>query len=142
VHRLFGEQHWLGAKLNRLVTEELAPYCKGLETTVRIEGPDMLLEPDTAQTLSVALHELATNAAKYGALSVSEGRVHVQWSCSANDRLVLRWAEMGGPLVKPPTHEGFGTRVMKGMIEGHLKGRLRFDWREGLSCEITVPNVR
>jgi PAS domain S-box-containing protein len=143
VHRLFGEQHWLGAKLNRLVTEELAPYCKELATAVRVDGADMLLEPDIAQTVSVILHELATNAAKYGALSVSEGRVHVEWSRSADDRFIFRWTEMSGPSVKAPTREGFGTRVIKSMIEAQLKGTLRFDWRvEGFACEITIPNVR
>ena len=84
--------------------------------------------------------ELATNAAKYGALSVPEGHIQVEWSHSAEGRLVLRWTETGGPLVKPPTRTGFGTRVMRGMIRGQLKGAMRFDWRaEGLACEITLP---
>jgi two-component sensor histidine kinase len=86
------------------------------------------------------LHELATNAAKYGALSVPQGRVRVEWSRAADGRLVLRWTETGGPLVIPPTRQGFGTRVMDSMIRGQVKGDVYFDWRaEGLACEITLP---
>ena len=88
----------------------------------------------------MALHELATNAAKYGALSVPEGHVQVEWSHEPDGRLVFRWTEKGGPPVKPPTRRGFGTRVMENMIRGQLKGELRFDWRaEGLACEIVLP---
>jgi len=98
-----------------------------------------LLEPHTAQTIAVTLHELATNAAKYGALSVPKGRVQIGWSHAAG-RLLLRWTETGGPRTKPPTRLGFGTRVMEAMIRGQLRGAMRFDWRaEGLECEIAVP---
>ena len=87
----------------------------------------------------MTLHELATNAAKYGALSVPAGKVDVEWSRAAEGRLVLRWAETGGPPVKPPTRRGFGTRVMERMIRDQLKGEMRFDWRaEGLACELVL----
>ncbi len=93
-----------------------------------------------AQTIAVTLHELATNAAKYGALSVPDGHVQVEWWRASDGRLVLRWTETGGPPVKPPTRRGFGTRVMDRMIRDQLKGEIRFDWRaEGLVCEITLP---
>jgi two-component sensor histidine kinase len=99
-----------------------------------------LLEPSTAQTIAVTLHELATNAAKYGALSVPNGHVQVQWSRAADGRLVLRWTETGGPPARPPTRKGFGTRVIERMIHGQLKGEMRFDWpAEGLACEIALP---
>jgi two-component sensor histidine kinase len=108
------------------------------ETRVSIEGPEVLLEPNSAQAIAVTLHELATNAAKYGALSATEGQIEVKWSHTADGRLILRWTETGGPPVKTPTHQGFGGRVIKGMIE-QLKGRTRFDWRpEGLVCEIIL----
>jgi two-component sensor histidine kinase len=85
------------------------------------------------------LHELATNAAKYGALSVPAGKVQVEWSRDA-DELVFRWTETGGPLVKPSKHRGFGMRVMERMIRTQLNGKIRFDWRlEGLACEIVLP---
>jgi two-component sensor histidine kinase len=99
-----------------------------------------VLEPDLAQTLAVALHELATNAAKYGALSVPEGQVRFEWSRAADGRVELRWTEAGGPPVTPPTRTGFGTHVMEAMIRGHVGGDVRLDWRaEGLACEISIP---
>jgi two-component sensor histidine kinase len=130
----------MGAELHNLVTQELAPYFQDGETRARIDGPNLLLEPSAAQTIAVTLHELATNAAKYGALSVPKGRVQVEWSRAADGRLVLSWTETGGPLVKPPTRRGFGTRVMDGMIRRQLNGEMRFDWHaEGLACEIALP---
>lgn len=140
VRALFAQSRWSGAELRKLVTQELSPYCQDGETRVRIGGPDLLLEPNTAQTIAVTVHELATNAAKYGALSVPAGTVHVEWSPAADRRLVLRWTETGGPTVKPSTRRGFGTRVMESMIRGQLNGEMRFDWRpEGLACEIVLP---
>ena len=140
VHALFVQSRWAGAELHDLVTQELSPYCQDGETRVQIGGPNLLLEPHTAQTIAVTLHELATNAAKYGALSVPKGRVNIGWSRAADGRLVLRWTEMDGPPVKPPTRLGFGTRVMEAMIRGQLRGGMRFDWRaEGLACEIVLP---
>jgi two-component sensor histidine kinase len=105
---------------------------------VRIDGPQLLLEPDIAQAVAVTLHELATNAAKYGALSTANGHIDLKWSHEANGRLNLRWIETGGPTVEPPTRSGFGGRIIQQMI-AHLKGESRFDWRaEGLVCEITL----
>src|SRR5712691_11827379 len=126
VHRLFVESRWTGAEMHRLVEDELAAYSQDGETRVRLDGPNLLLEPNTAQAIAVTLHELATNAAKYGALSVPTGRVHVEWSRAADGRVVLRWAETGGAPVKPPTRRGFGMRVMESMIKGQLKGEMRF----------------
>ena len=139
VHALFVQSRWTGAELRNLATQELAPYYQDGEIRARIDGPGLLLEPDTAQTIAVALHELATNAAKYGALSVPNGNIQVEWSRVADGQIVLRWTETGGPAVKQPTREGFGTRVMGTMICQH-NGEMRFDWRaEGLACEITLP---
>jgi PAS domain S-box-containing protein len=140
VHTLFVQSRWAGAELHDLVTQELSPYCQDGETRVQIGGPNLLLEPHTAQTIAVTLHELATNAAKYGALSVPKGRVKVGWSRAADGRIVLRWTETDGPPVKPPARQGFGTRVMEAMVRGQLRGGMRFDWRaEGLACEIVLP---
>ncbi len=143
VHSLFVESRWMGAELRTLVTQELAAYWQEGDPRVRIGGPNLLLESDTAQVIAVTLHELATNAAKYGALSVPDGHVHVEWSRGAGELLILRWTETGGPPVKPPARTGFGTRVIDSIIRGQLKGQARFDWRaEGLACEIAVyvPN--
>ena len=138
VHTLFVESRWAGAELQSLVTQELSPYS-GERARVRIDGPPVMLEPNTAQTIAISLHELATNAAKYGSLSAADGRVEITWSRTADGRLSLRWIEAGGPTVTPPTHRGFGTRVMENMI-GQLRGEVRFDWcDQGLTCEIILP---
>jgi PAS domain S-box-containing protein len=139
VHTLFVESRWAGAELYRLVTQELSPYSGEREGRVRIDGPAVMLEPSTAQTTAISLHELATNAAKYGSLSAAGGHVEIAWSLTADGRLSLRWIELGGPTVTPPTHRGFGTRIMENMI-GQLRGEVRFDWRDqGLTCEIVLP---
>jgi two-component sensor histidine kinase len=98
--------------------------------------------PDVRQEnmLAISLHELATNAAKYGSLSAADGHVEIAWSRTADGRLSLRWVESGGPPVKPPTHRGFGTSIMENIIGGQLKGEVRFDWHDrGLTCEIALP---
>ncbi|WP_298255046.1 HWE histidine kinase domain-containing protein [Bradyrhizobium sp.] len=139
VHGLFVQSRWAGAELRGLVTQELSPYCGESEGRVRIDGPPIMLEPATAQTVAICLHELATNAAKYGSLSAARGRVEIAWSRTADGRLSLRWIEAGGPTVTPPTRRGFGTRVMENII-CQLKGEVHFDWHHhGLACEIAVP---
>jgi two-component sensor histidine kinase len=139
VHALFVETRWKGAELSSLARQELAPYLQENEGRAHVDGPQLLLEPNTAQAMAMTLHELATNAAKYGALSVDKGRVAVKWSLTANNRLILTWIEKGGPMVEKPTRQGFGTRVMERMIRGR-HGDLLLDWRaEGLTCEINLP---
>jgi PAS domain S-box-containing protein len=138
VHSLFVETRWIGAELSAIATQELAPYSETDETRVQIDGPQVLVEPNAAQAIAVALHELATNAAKYGALSVAKGQVDLKWSHEADERLILRWTEIGGPAVQAPARQGFGCRVVERMIE-QLRGKARFDWRpEGLICEIIL----
>jgi PAS domain S-box-containing protein len=136
VHSLFVESRWIGANLSTIAAQELGPYS--VQGRVDIEGPAILLEPNTAQAFAVSLHELATNAAKYGSLSENKGQVGLKWVHGADRELVLRWTETGGPPVEPPTHKGFGSRVIVGMIE-QLKGTVRFDWHPGgLACEISI----
>ena len=138
VHSLFVESRWIGADLSTVAAQELDPYLAKGEQRVRIAGPSVLLEPNAAQAFAVTLHELATNAAKYGSLSGSEGQVGLEWIHTADRQIVLHWTETGGPPVEPPTRKGFGSRVIVGMIE-QLKGTVRFDWRRtGLVCEIAV----
>jgi len=138
VHSLFVATRWIGAELSTIAGYELAPYSTSEDKRVRIDGPQVLLEPDIAQAVAVTLHELATNAAKYGALSTANGHIDLKWSHEANGRLNLRWIETGGPTVESPTRRGFGRRVIEQMI-AQLKGESRFDWyAEGLVCEITL----
>jgi PAS domain S-box-containing protein len=137
VHNLFVQSRWTGADLRSLVEQELSPYA-GSERK-RTEGPSVLLARDAAQTLAVALHELATNAAKYGALSRDEGCVDIAWSKTEDGSVVIRWMESGGPHVYTPSHGGFGTRVINNMIQA-VNGKVQFNWRaEGLECRIILP---
>ena len=139
VHSLFVATRWIGAELSALAGQELAPYSTSAGNRVRIDGPQVLLEPNTAQAVAVTLHELATNAVKYGALSTTNGHIDLKWSHEANGRLNLRWIETGGPTVQPPTRRGFGGRIIEQVI-AQLKGKTCFDWRaDGLVCEITLP---
>jgi PAS domain S-box-containing protein len=138
VHSLFVQTRWIGADLSTIATQELAPYSTNSRTRVRIDGPPVLLAPDAAQAVAVTLHELATNAAKYGALSAANGRVDLKWSQETDGGLHLLWKETDGPKVEEPSRKGFGGRVIEQMIAGR-SGKARFDWRvEGLVCEITL----
>jgi PAS domain S-box-containing protein len=140
VHTLFVGSRWAGAELTILAAQELAPYVGSEKPRVRIDGPEVLLRPAIAQAIAMTLHELATNAAKYGALSGARGHVDVTWSLTADGRLTLVWSETGGPPVTTPKRQGFGTRVIKQMIVGQLKGTMRLHWRaDGLVCEIALP---
>lgn len=106
----------------------------------QIEGPTVMLKPEVAQAIAVVLHELATNAAKYGALCGTEGQIRVEWSRAEDGQLMLRWIEAGGPPVNPPMRKGFGTHVMESMIRESVKGRVQLNWHaKGLACEIAVP---
>ena len=102
VAELFAETRWKGADLQNLVTQELLPFCQQEFSPCRIEGPSLMLEPSVAQAMAITLHEIATNATKYGALSAPDGRLRVEWSLTENNQLVLRWTETGGPPVEPP----------------------------------------
>jgi PAS domain S-box-containing protein len=139
VHTLFVESRWAGAELHTLVTQELLPYRGERKGRVRINGPAVMLEPNMAQMVAIFLHELATNAAKYGSLSTADGDVEIVWSRTADGRLSLRWTESGGPTTTPPTHRGFGTGIIEKIIGGQLGSEVRFDWRaQGLTCEIAL----
>jgi CheY-like chemotaxis protein len=136
---LLSHARWQGADLGRLVDEELGPYRTGEAGRIVVTGPNLVLHPATAQTLALALHELATNAAKHGALSSSAGRVQFAWELKAGS-LAFHWKESGGPPVKAPAAQGYGTRVISASIERQLGGRATFDWRhEGLQCVMSIP---
>ncbi|MGY8709047.1 PAS domain S-box protein [Bradyrhizobium sp. 18BD] len=139
VHSLFLETRWIGAEVSAIAKQELAPYLDEHGTRVRMDGLQTVLEPTAAQAIAVVLHELATNASKYGALSNAKGHVRLTWSHSEDGQLALRWTELGGPSVNAPQRKGFGSRLIEGTIKP-LGGKVRFDWRaEGLVCEIAVP---
>ena len=138
-HTLLAQSRWQGADLAHLVDEELAPYRTADAGRITVSGPDISLEPRTAQTLGLALHELSTNAAKYGALSDMSGRVKVAWELQL-ENLVLHWTETGGPSTGHPATPGFGIRMISASVERQLEGEAKFDWRpEGLHCRLAVP---
>jgi PAS domain S-box-containing protein len=137
VHTVLSLSSWQGAEVRRLVDEELAPYSDGNQ--IALSGPEVQLQPATAQTLALALHELVTNSAKYGALSTQAGRLSIRWENETN-MLRLIWEETGGPPVHEPTSRGFGTRSVIASIESQLGGQAEFDWHpEGLVCRLSVP---
>jgi two-component system CheB/CheR fusion protein len=141
VNTLLVQSRWTGATLHGLVTKELSPYCQANDPRAQIDGPNVMLEPNAAQSIAAALHEMATNAAKHGALSVPDGEIRIVWRHSP-DGFVLSWSEMNGPPVVPPKRRGFGMSLMDTMIQGQLKGTLRFDWHpDGFKCEISLPSI-
>src|ERR1700688_3326035 len=137
VHTILSLSSWQGAEIGKLVDEELAPYSTGDQ--IAFGGSDIQLQPATAQTLALALHELVTNSAKYGALSTLSGRLSIRWEIQA-DVLQIVWEEKDGPVVEKPASRGFGTRSVIASIESQLGGQAEFDWRsEGLVCRLSVP---
>lgn len=138
-HTLLSEARWQGADVARLVAEELAPYRSNDGRRVHIEGPSVFLAPEKAQNLALALHELATNSAKYGALSVVTGKLKVEWE-NKQGTVTLRWQECDGPPVTPPVTQGFGTKIMNASIRHQIGGDVALDWRpSGLHCTMQLP---
>jgi two-component sensor histidine kinase/CHASE1-domain containing sensor protein len=142
-HNLLTEGHWRGVGLADLVRLELAPYRGQGEGRLVADGPEITVPPTVAVALGMALHELATNAAKYGALSAAGGRVLVSWRVrpdEARSVLVLDWCEEGGPPVVPPAEQGFGTRLITQGLRRQLNGRVQLDFPPaGLRCRIEAP---
>ena len=137
-HVLLAQSRWTGVDLQHLVSEEIAPYLGGAAPRVWQSGPVLTLEPAVAQSMAMIIHELATNAAKHGALS-GDGRVMVDWQQNSATRLVFRWTEVGGPGVGECRTMGQGCRMIEKAARG-LQGSASFDWRpEGLVFELSAP---
>ena len=141
-HALLSSGRWQGVKLAHLVRQELAPCAAPLNAMV--EGPDIVLAADAAQPVAFVLHELVTNAAKYGALSIPKGHVSVQWHQRANGRvqgaLVLDWKETGGPRVPASISPGYGTSIVKDLIPYELGGVVDLVFAaEGVRCRFEIP---
>ena len=142
-HSLLAEEGWSGAELRAVAQAEFAPYATAGH--VELGGPPLWLAPGAVQPVAMVLHELATNAAKYGALSVRTGRVAVAWDVDpATGDLDLTWAESGGPPVAgPPRRRGFGSRLIEATVRSQLGGTVQKHWDlAGVRCQITVPSDR
>jgi two-component sensor histidine kinase len=128
------ESNWQGVRVSDLVRSQLSLFRELIGTRIEISGPPVRLQPPAAQAIGMALHELATNASKYGALSDSNGRVNVSWSMAGKgeDReFLLKWVETGGPSVKPPERRGFGYTIMVAMVEKSLEATVEIDYSPG-----------
>jgi len=138
-HSLLAASRWSGADLATLAQEELSAFTQDRRFT--ITGPPVAIAPEAVQSFSMVLHELVTNAAKYGALSVADGRVAVSWRVdNASGLLRVEWMESGGPTVTPPTRQGFGSILLEQTILGQMHGELALEWPpEGLCCRIALP---
>jgi PAS domain S-box-containing protein len=139
-HSLIAETGWRGANLERLVKKELQPYASRSGANTVISGVHMDLNGATAQAIAIALHELATNAAKYGAFSTDAGRVEVTWRRTPEGELLLSWSEYGGPKVKRPVGHGFGTMLIEQTARRQLRGQVDVHWNPaGFACEFRIP---
>jgi two-component sensor histidine kinase len=141
-HQLLSANCWQGVSLAELVTRELAPYVMG--KNAEIDGPMVLLRREAAQAMGMVLHELTTNAAKYGALSSKDGCVSVRWKWRANGQLrshlVLDWREIGGPPVVATGKTSYGTRTIRDLIPYELSGTVELEFaREGVRCRVELP---
>jgi PAS domain S-box-containing protein len=138
-NQLLSAERWVGADLHGLVADELAPFSLGEDGRVTHEGPAVALNASAAQSLALALHELATNAAKYGALTTAAGRVSVSWKRDRQGLTVI-WRESGGPPVTEPTRKGQGVTLLAHALAGSLGGASTLHWRpEGLICTLELP---
>jgi two-component sensor histidine kinase len=139
-HDLLSQSDWGNAPLGEIIRSELAPYMDGGDSHVRMAGPEIKLAPNDAMSLGLAIHELATNAAKYGALSTTTGQVHVTWTLEGPDKAEIRWREEGGPTVSEPTKRGFGRDLIEKIVAHELRSQVDLQFfPEGVQCRLTVP---
>lgn len=139
-HDLLIASNWGTTPLRGVIEAELAPYARGDEGTVLLDGPDVELAPNDALSLGLAVHELATNASKYGALSVDGGRVNIQWALQGTERVQVSWRESGGPPVADKRERGFGTELIERILTHELGERVELVFPpEGVRCKIVLP---
>lgn len=143
-HDLLTESDWNSAPLRGLIESELAPYVGASVTRQhRLEGPDVNLKPQVVVPLGMAIHELATNAAKYGSLSTTQGKVVIRWclvDTNGRDMVRIHWIESGGPPVEQPDRKGFGTRLMQHSFRGDFGGSVALNYLpEGFQCVMEIP---
>lgn len=142
-HEILFDLNWDSVDLQTIIDGVLAPYRGNGTNRIRVNGPEVSLGAKPALALGLAMHELGTNAAKYGALSNNEGHVEVAWtlvSMSPGQELRLRWQEKNGPPVLPPSRTGFGSRLIQGNLAAEFDGVVELEYHpDGLACTIFAP---
>ena len=143
-HDLLVRENWHGAPLAGLARQQLAPFAEEGSFRLALSGPDVVLTASAAQTIGLALHELATNAIKYGAWSVPAGQVTLEWTFdddqAGQPQLRLRWIESGGPPVERPTRKGFGHVVIENMVAQSVDGEVHADYDPtGMRWTLSIP---
>lgn len=145
-HNLLAQESWRGANLREVIAQVTRPFAAGHNEASRISlvGEDTFVGPEVALGFALMLQELAANASKYGALLVSSGHIDIVWhteSCPKNSHLRLRWQERGGPPVSPPSHKGFGTRLIERVFGQENNAEVRLNYHPaGVTCEVAVKN--
>ncbi|WP_226951236.1 PAS domain S-box protein [Rhizobium terrae] len=138
-HSLLAQNRWEGGDLAAIITDETRPYQS--VNQLLIGGPAVTLGPNAVQPVSLLIHELATNAVKYGALSIAEGRVDVSWRILPSNELEIRWTETGGPKVEKPVSKGFGSTLVTEVATRQLAGKLEINWPlTGMNLVATLPS--
>jgi two-component sensor histidine kinase len=143
-HDLLIADNWHGASLRMLVEQQLGEHADLFGEQIAIEGEDVMLKPEAVQNLGLALHELATNAQKYGSLSDPHGEVRIQWQfCEEASKLRLIWQERGGPPVTPPVRSGFGRAMIETVVGKALEGDVSLSFPpKGVRCVIVIPSAQ
>jgi PAS domain S-box-containing protein len=138
-HSLLAENRWEGGDMRQIVVDETAPYHKPGQ--IHVTGSALVLGPHAVQPLSLLIHEMATNAVKYGALSVAEGRVEIEWRILPDQSLELCWSEHGGPRVQEPASRGFGSTLVREVATRQLAGSIDVAWPPaGVRLVATLPS--
>jgi two-component sensor histidine kinase len=142
-HDVLTQGNWTGGELRQIVVGSLRAFDAN-GGRLRVDGPSLRVAPEATLPLTMVLHELATNAIKYGALSNDTGRLEIAWTVDdAAGRLRLRWVESGGPLVSTPSRKGFGSRLIERTLTFDLDAEVRVDFASsGLVCTIDAPLQR
>jgi len=136
-HDLLTQQNWSVVGVRETITRSLAPFQQRDRPRFTLSGGDLQINSTTALLLAMIVHELGTNAVKYGALGAETGKVAVEW-CTADERLKLKWSESGGPVVSAPARRGFGTQMIERTLRGE-QGAAKFDYApSGLQCSLEI----
>ena len=139
-HDLLTQSEWGTTPIAAVAKAELAPYAQGMDGALETSGPDVELAPNDALSLGLALHELATNASKYGALSQAGGKVSITWETTEDDLARIEWVESGGPSVPRERSRGFGTDLIEKIVAHELRHPVNLVFApEGVRCTLLVP---